>query len=57
MRTFFATLMRNQRAATAVEYGLIAALISLAAFGAITTFGAKATAMWNNTATAVENNT
>jgi|CXWL01.1.fsa_nt_gi pilus assembly protein Flp/PilA len=57
MQTFFATLIRNQRAATAVEYGLIAALISLAAFGAITTFGAKATAMWNNTATAVQNNT
>lgn len=57
MRPIFSRLLQDQRAATAVEYGLIAALISLAAFGAITTFGAKATAMWNNTATAVQNNT
>ncbi|MEQ1725584.1 MAG: Flp family type IVb pilin [Sphingopyxis sp.] len=54
MRHFFARLSRNQRAATAVEYGLIAALITLAAFGAIANFGGKATAMWNNTATTIQ---
>ena len=57
MRTFIATLLRNSQAATAIEYGLIAALISIAAFGAISTFGTKATSMWNNTAVAVQNNT
>lgn len=57
MRNFFAALKSNTRAATAVEYGLIAALISLAAFGAITSFGSRAVSMWNNTATAVEDNT
>ncbi|MEQ1687537.1 MAG: Flp family type IVb pilin [Sphingopyxis sp.] len=54
MRHFFTRLSRNQRGATAVEYGLIAALITLAAFGAIANFGGKATAMWNNTATTIQ---
>ena len=37
-----------ERGATAVEYGLICALIVLAAMGAITTFGVKTTAMWDD---------
>jgi pilus assembly protein Flp/PilA len=37
-----------ERGATAVEYGLICALIVLAAMGAITSFGMKAAGMWND---------
>ena len=37
--------------ATAVEYGLILALIFLATLGAIQSFGVEATAMWNNVST------
>ena len=33
--TFIIRLFRNRRAATAVEYGLIAALIAVAAIGAM----------------------
>jgi pilus assembly protein Flp/PilA len=40
-------LARAERGATAVEYGLICALIVLGAMGAITTFGVKTTAMWD----------
>lgn len=40
-------LLRDQKAATAIEYGLVAALICLAAIGAITNFGDVAEMMWN----------
>ena len=39
-------LLRSTRAATAVEYGLILALIFLAALGAITAVGSSAINMW-----------
>ena len=45
-----------ERGATAVEYGLICALIVLAAMGAITSFGTKAIAMWDNVSNEVTNN-
>lgn len=48
--TKIAGLLRSTRAATAVEYGLILALIFLAASVAITGFGKKASGMWNNVA-------
>ena len=48
-------LARAERGATAVEYGLICALIVLAAMGAITTFGAKTIGMWNNVSNEVVN--
>ncbi|MBY4638248.1 Flp family type IVb pilin [Sphingopyxis sp. XHP0097] len=41
-------LMRSTRAATAVEYGLILALIFMAALGAMTAVGESAIAMWTN---------
>jgi len=41
--------VRNQRAATAIEYGLIAALIAMAAVGAIGTIGGKLSTTFNNT--------
>lgn len=39
-------LMRSTRAATAVEYGLILALIFLAAMSAMTAVGESASSMW-----------
>ena len=44
-------LLRNKEAATAIEYGLIAALICIAALGAISSFGSIAEAMWNMVST------
>ena len=39
-------LLRSTRAATAVEYGLILALIFLAALGAMTAVGTSTINMW-----------
>ena len=41
-------LLRSTRAATAVEYGLILALIFLGAIVTITSVGKSANAMWTN---------
>jgi len=41
-------LMRSTRAATAVEYGLILALIFLAAVGAMSRVGTATINMWTN---------
>ena len=40
-RTPFAIFLRDESGATAIEYGLIAALISVAIIGAATTMGTK----------------
>jgi pilus assembly protein Flp/PilA len=53
------TFLADERAATAIEYGLIAALIAVAIIGAMMTVGSslqsvfnftsnKATTVWNN---------
>lgn len=44
----FHGLLRSTRAATAVEYGLILALIFLAAIGAITAVGTSTNVMWKS---------
>ncbi|HMN53552.1 MAG TPA: Flp family type IVb pilin [Sphingopyxis sp.] len=41
-------LLRSTRAATAVEYGLILALIFIAAMSAMTAVGKSANTMWNH---------
>ncbi len=41
-------LMRSTRAATAIEYGLILALIFVAAMATMTSAGQSASAMWQN---------
>jgi pilus assembly protein Flp/PilA len=41
-------LIRSQRGATAIEYGLIAALIAVAAISAMTTVGTKLSKTFNN---------
>jgi pilus assembly protein Flp/PilA len=41
-------LIRNERGATAIEYGLIAALIAVAAITAMTSVGSKLGSTFNN---------
>ena len=44
----FLKLVRNEEGATAIEYGLIAALISVAAIGAMQGIGNKLNTTFNN---------
>jgi pilus assembly protein Flp/PilA len=46
-------ILRDSRGATAVEYGLIAALIVVGIMGALTSFGSATIDMWNNVAATV----
>jgi pilus assembly protein Flp/PilA len=43
-------LIKDESGATAIEYGLIAALVSVAAITAFTTVGSKLSGMMSNTA-------
>ena len=47
----FKMLARNEKGATAIEYGLIAALIAVAAVGAMSTMGGKLSDTFNNVTT------
>jgi pilus assembly protein Flp/PilA len=49
----FLKLIRNERGATAIEYGLIAALIAVAAIGAMTSVGSKLNTTFNNVSNAL----
>jgi pilus assembly protein Flp/PilA len=44
---FFRKFMRNEKGATAIEYGLIATLIAIAAITAMSSVGTKLTATFN----------
>jgi pilus assembly protein Flp/PilA len=44
----FLKLIRNEEGATAIEYGLIAALIAVAAIGAMQGIGSKLNSTFNN---------
>jgi pilus assembly protein Flp/PilA len=44
----FSGMLRDQRGATAIEYGLIAALIAVAAIGAMSTLGGQISTTFNN---------
>jgi pilus assembly protein Flp/PilA len=44
----FLTLIKNTKGATAIEYGLIAALIAVAAIGAMQSIGTKLGTTFNN---------
>jgi pilus assembly protein Flp/PilA len=46
----FETLIKDESGATAIEYGLIAALIAVAAVGAMTTLGTNLSNLFNNVA-------
>jgi pilus assembly protein Flp/PilA len=45
---FFKTLFGDNRGATAIEYGLIAALIAVAAIGAMAALGGKLSNTFSN---------
>ncbi|WP_097091299.1 Flp family type IVb pilin [Novosphingobium sp. Chol11] len=45
---FIRKMMKNEKGATAIEYGLIAALIAVAAITAMSTVGTKLTNTFNN---------
>ena len=46
----FLKLIRNEKGATAIEYGLIAALIAVAAIGAMSNIGTKLNTTFNGVA-------
>lgn len=48
--SFIRKFVKNSKGATAIEYGLIAALIAVAAVSAMTTLGGKIATTFNNVA-------
>ena len=50
----FLKLIRNDKGATAIEYGLIAALIAVAAIGAMTSIGSALNKTFTNVSTALK---
>jgi pilus assembly protein Flp/PilA len=48
--TFVRKLFKNNKGATAIEYGLIAALIAVAAIGAMSSLGGKLNTTFNRVA-------
>jgi pilus assembly protein Flp/PilA len=55
IRTTLRRLLADQGGATAVEYGLIAALICVAAIGGISSLGGGAGGMWTDLSAEVQN--
>ena len=53
MVEFLKKLGRDTEGATAVEYGLILALIFLSMLGAVSSFGQTTIDMWNRVATTI----
>ena len=53
MITFLKTLIEDESGATAIEYGLIAALVSVAAIGALTAMGTSLNTMFTAVSTAL----
>ena len=53
---FFNKLRRNEEGATAIEYGLIAALIAVAAITAMDSLGDELSTTFGNVDTALANN-
>ena len=50
MTKFLNSLFKNEKGATAIEYGLIAALIAVAAIAAMTNIGNQLGSTFNNVA-------
>jgi len=53
MHHFLNALLRDEKGATAIEYGLIAALIAVAIITAVTAVGTNLTTTFNSIATAL----
>jgi pilus assembly protein Flp/PilA len=51
MKTFLVDIARDEQGATAIEYGLIAALIAVAAITAMTNLGTTVSGTFNNVRT------
>ena len=56
IRLFLCTLRADKRGATAIEYGLIAALIVVAMIGGLKTLGGGAGGMWTKVSDIANNN-
>ncbi|GAA4811945.1 hypothetical protein GCM10023232_03940 [Sphingosinicella ginsenosidimutans] len=50
-------LFRDEKGATAIEYGLIIAMVVLAMFGALSQLAGVTTGMWNNVSSEVIDHT
>lgn len=50
MKNLFCRFVEDQSGATAIEYGLIAALIAIAIITAVTTVGTRLNVIFNNVA-------
>jgi pilus assembly protein Flp/PilA len=51
---FIRKMLKNEEGATAIEYGLIAALIAVAAIGAMTSLGSSLRSTFSTTSTALD---
>lgn len=51
LKIFFRVLRKNQMGVTAIEYGLIAALVSVAAIAALTSMGGSLNTMFGTVST------
>lgn len=51
---FIRKMLKNEKGATAIEYGLIAALIAVAAIGAMTSLGSNLKKTFTTTSTALD---
>ena len=50
----FLNLIKNEKGATAIEYGLIAALIAVAAIGAMTSIGSSLSNTFSNVSSSLD---
>ena len=55
IRNYLRTLRADDRGATAIEYGLIAALIVVAMIGGLKTLGGGSNGMWGKISNIVQN--
>jgi pilus assembly protein Flp/PilA len=53
MRNLVTRLMKSEKGATAIEYGLIAALVAVIIITAVSTLGTKLSATFNSVATSL----
>ena len=55
MKNFMNKLARNEKGATAIEYGLIAALIAVAAIGGMTSVGEQVKGTFETAGSTIQN--
>jgi pilus assembly protein Flp/PilA len=55
MISFFKSMIRDQAGATAIEYGLIAALVAIAAMGGMSLLGTSLNSIFTNVGTTLQN--